>query len=55
MKIDVSDVLAIVQKQNHLSFSPIYDNGDAFFSDLLYFPVHLKNKSLQHRSFMGNS
>lgn len=41
--------IAIVKKQNHLSFSPIYDNGDAFFSDLLYFPEHLTTGELLKR------
>lgn len=41
--------IAIMQKENRLFFSPIYDNGDAFFSDLVYFPEKFTTEELLKR------
>lgn len=42
--------ISILDSQTGLQFSPIYDNGDAFFSDLIYFPMRFLPKELIHRT-----
>ena len=42
--------ISILQGQGGLRFSPIYDNGDAFFSDLIYFPMRFLPEELLRRA-----
>lgn len=42
--------ISILQNQTKMRFSPIYDNGDAFFSDLMYFPMRFLPEELIKRT-----
>ena len=42
--------ISILQSQSGLRFSPVYDNGDSFFSDLVYFPMHILPEELLRRT-----
>lgn len=42
--------ISILRGANGLRFSPIYDNGDSFFSDLMYFPMRFSADELLKRT-----
>lgn len=42
--------ISLIQKGKLLYPAPIYDNGDSFFSDLMYFPLRLEAEELPGRA-----
>lgn len=42
--------ISLIKSQNGYRFSNIYDNGDAFFSDLMYFPKRFTTEELIKRA-----